>query len=339
MNRQEWLAHRHKGIGSSDVPAIMGVSAYGKTPLSLWEEKILPNPPPEDDSNSFIKDQGNQAEVKIRSFFEFMKSKTYAPALAQMSEFDFMKSSLDGQSEDKEEIIEIKLLGDAEPTKFFTNAKEHGKVPEHYMPQVQHQLLVTGAKKCWFIAYKFNKDDIFLNEQMTLDNFVSIEVFPDPQYQAEMLEKCIKFWDLVQKKKPPPISDGDWKTLKNGAKWANKFKQKKLKFEKAEAELEEARQHLLELAEKEKHPRLEVSGVRIQQIQKLGNVDNKKVFKAYDDELENVNNELEQLYEETKTPENKRYKPKKPDQESYRGKGSSYFKCEVAKEKAISVEE
>ena len=42
MSRDEWLEERRKGIGGSDVAALLGLNPY-KTPLALWEEKTAKN--------------------------------------------------------------------------------------------------------------------------------------------------------------------------------------------------------------------------------------------------------------------------------------------------------
>lgn len=42
MTRAEWLEERRKGIGGSDVAALLGLNPY-KTPLALWEEKTAKN--------------------------------------------------------------------------------------------------------------------------------------------------------------------------------------------------------------------------------------------------------------------------------------------------------
>lgn len=44
MLRDEWLAIRAKGIGSSDAAAAIGLSSY-KCSLSLWLEKTVDNNP------------------------------------------------------------------------------------------------------------------------------------------------------------------------------------------------------------------------------------------------------------------------------------------------------
>jgi putative phage-type endonuclease len=38
-DREEWLAARRKGLGGSDVPAVLGLSPW-RTPLQVWAEKV-----------------------------------------------------------------------------------------------------------------------------------------------------------------------------------------------------------------------------------------------------------------------------------------------------------
>lgn len=295
MNRDEWLMWRKEGIGSSDVAVIMGTSRF-KTPYELWEEKTSKEIK-EDDSNQFIKDMGNQAEGKIRSFFEMDLNRSFDTALCVLEGAPFMRVSLDGRSENKQEIIEIKLLGDAKPDHKWSNAKNKLIVPPEYYPQIQMQLLVSKAKVCYFLAYKFDVEDRFLKNPITRDKLAQVTVDSDPVYQADLLKKCAEFWEMIKKKKAPPFCDQDWKKLKGAAKAIEKFKKLKKKFDEAEADLEGARNEIISLAESAKHPRLTAPGLTIQKIPRVGNV-------KYAD--------IPQL--------------KDVDLEKYRGPGTSYWK-------------
>jgi putative phage-type endonuclease len=47
IDRSQWLSLRRTGIGGSDAPAIVGVSAY-RGPLQVWSEKVAEVPPASD---------------------------------------------------------------------------------------------------------------------------------------------------------------------------------------------------------------------------------------------------------------------------------------------------
>lgn len=267
--RQKWLEWRKQGIGSSDVPAIMGVSPW-KTAFQLWEEKIS-DVIGEDDSNSFIKRKGNEFEPRIRALYESTVNVSFTPALVQMEEYSFMRSSLDGRSPDGKVIIEIKLLGrkDWESTK-------NGKIPEKYWPQVQEQLLVSAADECRFLGYL--DDD---KGMMLLENLAVVTVKPDEKYQGEMLLRCIDFWACVEKRKRPELSDRDYKKLVGFSKQAARFLRIKKQIDKLDTELQEVRDELIKGAAESGHPRLQVGQLRLQKIDKVGNVDFAKIIADY----------------------------------------------------------
>lgn len=282
MDRMTWLTWRNSGLGSSDAPIIMGVSPW-RTALQLWEEKTSPVTD-SDDNNNYIKRKGTEAEPRIRAYYELHANTSYPPQLFAMEKFPFMRASLDGF--DGKTIIEIKLLG----LEDFENAK-NGIIPPKYYPQIQHQLLVSGAQNAALIGYY---DD---GENPNSKNIVVSHIRTDKDYQAKLLEECIKFWDLVQKKKPPQPSDKDFKTLKGMVPVATKFKRLSRKVAELEKELAAAREDLITAAETTGHPRCIVSGVKIVQVSRVGNVNYKAI-----PELANV------------------------DLEKYRGKGSLYYK-------------
>lgn len=195
--RDAWLEWRHQGIGSSDVPVIMGVSRFNDS------EKLLASKsrsvPEEDNRNSYIKERGNKVEFQVRMFLEKHMGKTFAPANTEHIHFPFLKASLDGFSEDKKHIVEIKLLSSVNPAKPNTEttgylkwlqARNAQEVPREYWPQIQHQLFVTGADICFFVGYKEVKG----NQVVTEGKLAIIPVLPDKEYQRVLVQKCFAFW-------------------------------------------------------------------------------------------------------------------------------------------------
>lgn len=201
MERKDWLFWRKEGVGSSDAPAIMGVSPW-KSPLMVYCEKISKEI---DETTNFAQDKGNEMEPKIRSLFMAHMGESFFPSLVMMEKYPFMRASLDGQSECKKKIVEIKLLGKED----WENAKK-GIVPAKYWPQCQHQLLVSGADVCYFVGYLFEKN----KKPMDTRKMVVIEVMPDRDYWVELWQMEANFWNRVQTKRPPPPSDLDIKEIK-----------------------------------------------------------------------------------------------------------------------------
>lgn len=303
-DRNEWLLWRKKGIGSSDAPVIMGVSKFS-TPLKLYETKIAETVE-EDTSNSYIKDMGNKFETKIRSLFELQQGRSFSPALVERHiegcAMPFL-ASLDGRSEDFEQIIEIKLLGYEDWANAHTDDDHIGFPPPQYVPQMQHQLFVEErAKVCFFVGYLYEKGV----HTVDLSKLVVIPVYPDKEYQGRLFQETIKFMDAVAKRKPPVPSDKDYKAIKGKfSKSMTQWKKLKAKADALAEKLEAKRNEIIALAEEQKHPRLTASGVKLRQTARIGNVNYKNI-----PELKGV------------------------DLEQYRGKGSVSWTFEVEKENA-----
>lgn len=298
-DRQKWLEWRQKGIGSSDAPIIMGKSPW-KTKFELYEEKVAETVE-EDDSNSYIKQKGNEFEPRVRALYELLTDDEYPEARVQSEQFEFLRASLDGRSKKyPEKLIEIKLLG----LEDWTAMKELSKVPEKYVPQVQHQLLVANAEVCVVLGYLYEKGA----KAVEVDNLCTIPIYTDLQYQGQLLEEEVKFWDCVTKKKPPILGDKDYAPLKGHAKILNAWRKQKLKVEKEAEKLDVLREQLIAAATAKGHPRFEQNGVRMRIESRAGSVDYKKVLKYYE-----LNPDAEFL-------------------DKFRGKGSTSWKIEALDE-------
>ena len=265
MNQAEWKLWRHKGIGGSDAPIILGKSPY-KTALELYEEKIMPEPPEE--KSNFVADRGNRFEPKIRSLISLTMDIDFEVALVELPGTP-LKVSLDGRSPDRKIIIEIKTVG-----KDDHELAKQKIMPEKYIAQVQHELFVTKADVCLYCSY-YDKD--WNEDNVSAENLEIFEVKPDLEYQSDLISKEYEFWEAVQKRKPPLLSDADFKPLKGVSKIANQFKRAQLKYEKVSAELDAAREALIEAAKKDGHPRLSANGIPLVQVSKQGSIDYKKV--------------------------------------------------------------
>lgn len=201
-NREEWLAWRHQGIGSSDAAVVMGVSRF-KEIEDLIEEKALPSSG-EDQSNSYIKDRGNKIEVQVRKFLEEKYGHTFTAMSCESTWFNFQTCTLDGISPDKKIICEIKLLSSVNPAKINKEAEGYikwdkarqGEVPREYYPQIQHQLMITEADYCLFVGYKEVKG----NYEVTEDKLAIVKVYPNEDYIEDLMKKEFIFWYKVSKR-------------------------------------------------------------------------------------------------------------------------------------------
>lgn len=294
QTRQEWLLWRKGGLGSSDYAALMGTSPWG-TPTTVYEDKITDDT--SSDNGNFATQMGNKMEPKIRALYELHSGKSFNPKLLELQGFEWLRVSLDGADESIETIIEIKYCNQID----YNLSKNEGKVPEKYWPQVQGQLMVSGAKRCMYLAYPFTKKP---PEVLEWSKMAIVEVLPDEDYQTKLYEVCWDFWfNNVKSLKPPKLSDADYKTLKGVAvTLVGKYRSLSKEINALEAERDIAKEELLALAKAKGHPRLKCDGMKLLQVSRIGNVDYKKV-----PELAGV------------------------DLEQYRKASSSYWKMEIEK--------
>lgn len=210
-NRESWLNWRHKGLGSSDAAVIMGVSRF-----KLYEQLLIEKATGftgEDQSNAYIKDRGNKIEVQVREYLEKKYNQPLAAMNCYMTHFPFLKASLDCATPDRKTIFEIKLLSVFNPDKpnleaagykKWVAAGVQNKVPDDYYPQIQHQLMITGADKCVFVGYKEVKGDLVVTE----DKLAIVSVKPDKEYISQLIRKEFEFWLQTEELRDKIESEG-----------------------------------------------------------------------------------------------------------------------------------
>lgn len=200
-NREDWLQWRTSGIGSSDASAIMNASRF-----ATYESLLLSKAVDQGEStvNTYIKERGNKIEGWVRKHLEDLWKTSLVPVNCESTEFNFMRCSLDGASPNRELIIEIKLLSSVNPAKINTEAEGYVKwnnlrnkqiVPQEYVAQIQHQLMVTGAEACEFIGYRELRGE----RQLDPTSVAVATVDRDEQYIDRLAELEFKFWyDLIK---------------------------------------------------------------------------------------------------------------------------------------------
>jgi putative phage-type endonuclease len=190
MSVEEWLRQRKKGIGSSDAPAVLGVSKW-KTPYRVWQEKLNLVPDQEDNEPMFW---GRTLEPIIRQRYADETGRVVTvPKLMASEAHPFMLASLDGLTEDNR-IVEIKTArSDQDWGEPGTD-----QVPDVYQVQVQHQMVVA-RKTVADIPVLFGGND-----------FRIYTVEADPELQELIIKAEEAFWVLVTTQTPPePVTMSD----------------------------------------------------------------------------------------------------------------------------------
>jgi putative phage-type endonuclease len=189
----EWLAWRKTVITATDCAAVRGSSPW-TTAYKAWQKKQ--GYIPEEVSNDAM-ERGKRLEPFIRKRFIKSYGVNMTPMVVESSEYSFLGASLDGISDCRKYILEVKTGGE----KLYDMALER-VIPEYYMDQIQQQLLITAADKCFYMVG---------GEDETKD--IVIEVYPHPSFAKEYIPVAREFWRCVAFNEPPTLKDSDYRNM------------------------------------------------------------------------------------------------------------------------------
>lgn len=204
--RDAWLDARKKGIGASEASCILGLNPW-KTNLELWEEKTGRREAA-DLSGKPAVEYGKLAEKHLRALFcldfpQYIVNYDEFGMIANCEDVPWLFATLDGditeRATGRKGILEVKT------TEIQRNAdwsNWDGRVPDHYYPQVLHQLLATGYDFVVLKAQiKYHKDGVmqFSTRHYTFEREACQEDMD------HLLAKEIEFWRSVCEDKRPAL--------------------------------------------------------------------------------------------------------------------------------------
>lgn len=251
---QAWLDYRLTMRTASETPAVLGVSPW-LTPYQLWllktrrsTTKIMP-----------AMRHGTELEPAARAAYEAHTGEIMQPLVLQRGPYS---ASLDGMSLGGELIVEIKCPYKGQASSLWADVTV-GELPETYLVQIQHQLMVSGAQAAHLWVF---------DGQQGLLNLVH----PDLAVMQRIHEGWERYQVYLDSDTPPPLADADT-VLREDTGWtaaAQAFCAAKRAADLADAALIKARDELVALAQ---HPREQGAGVSVTRYWKAGNVDYKRV--------------------------------------------------------------
>lgn len=188
----EWLAAREKGIGASDVGAILGLSPF-ETAFSLWLKKTH-QVEPEPENEAML--MGHMLEDVVARRWEMETGEKVIKASAAdiiyvHPEFDFMRATPDRIVRGRKKLLECKTT--------VTNI-DADDLPPHWVAQVIYQQYVTGihdADLAWLVSGRY---------------FGYAHIPYDEEFAEFMAKKVKEYWNdcVIGGKEPELISVSDF---------------------------------------------------------------------------------------------------------------------------------
>lgn len=174
-----WKEHRAKHFNASDAAAMMGMSKY-KTRAQLLKEMATGIVDEIDDATQDRFDAGHRFEALARPLAEEMIGDSLSPVTGTNGKYS---ASFDGITFDESVIWEHKTLN----AKLIA-CKNADDLHVQYLMQMEHQLMVSGAQKCLFMASRFDED-------ANLDDEVHFWYSGSP----ELRKQIIAGWEQFEK--------------------------------------------------------------------------------------------------------------------------------------------
>lgn len=207
-DHDDWLEWRARGLGASDIPALLRLSNF-QSPWSLWASKVGLLPATEQTQRQRI---GHVLEAAIAQLFHeetglhvggeqtWCTSAKHSWARATVDGFvvEAFEKEDGGYYGDPIGVLEIKTDG-GRPTE---------ELPPRVLAQVQWQLYVTDLPRAWvatlYSGFQFRVHDVRRDEQDI----------------AFMVERAERFWvDHVLTGEPPEVDGSDATTDAIAAVW------------------------------------------------------------------------------------------------------------------------
>ncbi len=190
MLTEEQRAARMKGIGGSDVAAILGLSPW-KTSFQLYMEK----------RGEFVEEDKNSELIHFGNVLEDVVANEYARRndvkvqrrndIIVHDEHKFMQAFIDRKVVGSKKGLECKTADKYTRGKWGEAGSD--EVPESYRLQSEHYMIVTGYPE-WDLAVLIGGNEY---RDYTLKQ--------DAELSEMIIEECAEFWKRVEQGIPPEL--------------------------------------------------------------------------------------------------------------------------------------
>ena len=171
LPKEDWLRYRKCGITGTDAGSILGLNPY-RSAFQVYHDKTSDTI--ENIDNEAMRQGRDLEEYVAQRFTEATGLKVRrANAIYQSEEHPLLLADFDRLIVGQKAGLECKTV-----SPFSADKWADGKIPAHYMAQVNHYLAVSGFD-CWYIAALiFGKELVIhkiISDRAVLDNLIAEE--------------------------------------------------------------------------------------------------------------------------------------------------------------------
>lgn len=200
LSEEEWLAYRRKGIGGSDVAALLGISPW-RTARDLYFDKLNIVAVEDNEDNWVALEMGHLLEPLVAKIFQHrtrykiyqIKKMFQHPQYSWMlADVDYFVELPDGSTA----ILEIKTTNYNARDNWWLNDEE--TVPVYYEAQGRHYMAVMNLDRCFFCClYGNNEDETIIREIRRDESYEEEMIFLEQYFWENHVLKSLAFSSLL----------------------------------------------------------------------------------------------------------------------------------------------
>ena len=189
LSKEDWLRYRKCGITGTDAGAILGLNPY-RSAFQVYHDKISDTI--ENIDNEAMRQGRDLEDYVAQRFSEETGFKVRrANAIYQSEEHPLLLADFDRLIVGQKAGLECKTV-----SPFSVDKWADGKIPAHYLAQVDHYLAVSGFD-CWYVAA------LIFGRELVIHRIVT-----DKQVLSDLIDKEELFWTRHVVPQIPPAPNG-----------------------------------------------------------------------------------------------------------------------------------
>lgn len=203
MSREDWLRERKKGLGGSDMAAVLGMNEY-KGPYAVWAEKrseVI-----EDFDNESMRVGRDLEGYVAERFCEASGKKVRrVNAIITNDAYPHIQINIDREVVGEDAILECKTAN------AYGQKKFQDGIPDYYYVQCVTYMGVYEKSKCYLavlvLGIGFKCYYLTTDKNDTCPDFCEKMIYVDDTEFEAIKYRAVAFWEYVESGEEPPVDE------------------------------------------------------------------------------------------------------------------------------------